>query len=64
VARAVQLQWIMAELAEFSASQAAVELNKRKVSSPGGGQWFAVQGIRGLSGRTFVSAQQFRRLHL
>jgi DNA invertase Pin-like site-specific DNA recombinase len=44
--RAEQLRSIMAELAGLSANQAAAELNRRKVPTASGGQWFATQVIR------------------
>jgi DNA invertase Pin-like site-specific DNA recombinase len=44
--RAEQLRSIMAELAGLSANQAAAELNRRKVETAAGGQWFATQVIR------------------
>jgi hypothetical protein len=33
-------------LADLSANRAAAELNRRKVATPAGGQWFATQVIR------------------
>ena len=45
-ARALHLQPILAELSEMSANRAAAELNRRKVPTPSGGQWFATQVIR------------------
>jgi DNA invertase Pin-like site-specific DNA recombinase len=44
--RAEQLRPVMAELAFLSANQAAAELNRRKITTPSGGQWFATQVIR------------------
>jgi DNA invertase Pin-like site-specific DNA recombinase len=45
-ARAERLRPIFAELSGMSANQAAAELNRRKVPTPAGGQWFATQVIR------------------
>jgi DNA invertase Pin-like site-specific DNA recombinase len=45
-ARAQRLSPILAELSGMSANQAAAELNRRKVPTPAGGQWFATQVIR------------------
>ena len=45
-ARAERLRPILAELAEMSADQAATELNRRKVPTPAGGQWFATQVMK------------------
>jgi hypothetical protein len=36
----------MSELAALSANQAAAELNRRKMPTVAGGQWFATQVIR------------------
>lgn len=44
--RAEQLRPVLAELAGLSARKAATELNRRKVPTPAGGQWFATQVIR------------------
>jgi DNA invertase Pin-like site-specific DNA recombinase len=44
--RAEQLRPVLAELAGLSANKAAAELNRRKVATPSGGQWFATQVIR------------------
>jgi DNA invertase Pin-like site-specific DNA recombinase len=44
--RAEQLRPVMAELAALSANQAAAELNRRKIATASGGQWFATQVIR------------------
>jgi DNA invertase Pin-like site-specific DNA recombinase len=44
--RAEQLRPLLAELAALSANQAAAELNRRKVPTPAGGQWYATQVIR------------------
>lgn len=44
--RAERLRPILAELSGMSANQAAAELNRRKVPTPAGGQWFATQVIR------------------
>src|SRR5260370_167172 len=40
----------MGELAGPSANQAAAELNRRKIATAAGGQWFATQVIRCASG--------------
>ena len=45
-ARAESLRPLLAELSQMSANQAAAELNRRKVPTPAGGQWFATQVIR------------------
>jgi DNA invertase Pin-like site-specific DNA recombinase len=45
-ARAERLRPILAELSGMSANQAAAELNRRKVPTSAGGQWFATQVIR------------------
>jgi hypothetical protein len=44
--RAERLRPILTELADLSANRAAAELNRRKVATPAGGQWFATQVIR------------------
>ena len=44
--RAERLRPILTELADLSANRAAAELNRRKVATPAGGQWFAAQVIR------------------
>jgi DNA invertase Pin-like site-specific DNA recombinase len=44
--RAEQLRPILGQLSAMSANQAAAELNRRKVPTPGGGEWFATQVIR------------------
>jgi hypothetical protein len=44
--RAEQLRPILAELAGLSATGAAVELNKRGVATPRGGNWHALTVMR------------------
>jgi DNA invertase Pin-like site-specific DNA recombinase len=44
--RAEQLRPILAELADMSANQAALELNRRGVATPRGGHWHALTVIR------------------
>ncbi len=44
--RAERLRPILTELADLSANRAAAELNRRKVATPAGGQWFATQVVR------------------
>jgi DNA invertase Pin-like site-specific DNA recombinase len=44
--RAEQLRPILAELADLSANQAALELNRRGVATPRGGHWHALTVIR------------------
>jgi DNA invertase Pin-like site-specific DNA recombinase len=44
--RAERLRPILAELTGVSANQVAAELNRRKVPTPAGGQWYATQVIR------------------
>lgn len=44
--RAERLRPILAELTGVSANQAAAELNRRKIPTPAGGQWYATQVIR------------------
>ena len=44
--RAERLRPILTELADLSANRAAAELNRRKVATPAGGQWLAMQVIR------------------
>jgi DNA invertase Pin-like site-specific DNA recombinase len=44
--RAEELRPVFDELAELSANAAALELNKRQVSTPKGGQWHALTVMR------------------
>jgi DNA invertase Pin-like site-specific DNA recombinase len=44
--RAEALRPILAELASMSARAVAAQLNKRKIETPAGGAWHAVQVIR------------------
>jgi DNA invertase Pin-like site-specific DNA recombinase len=46
LARAEALRPILAEMADLPALTVAAELNKRKVPTPAGGKWHAVQVIR------------------
>ena len=46
LARAQALRPILAEMADLPALTVAAELNKRKVPTPAGGKWHAVQVIR------------------
>jgi DNA invertase Pin-like site-specific DNA recombinase len=46
LARAQALRSILAEMADLPALTVAAELNKRKVPTPAGGKWHAVQVIR------------------
>jgi DNA invertase Pin-like site-specific DNA recombinase len=42
LARAEQVRPVFVELADLSARAAAVELNRRRIATPAGGQWHAV----------------------
>jgi DNA invertase Pin-like site-specific DNA recombinase len=44
--RAKAFRPVLAELADLSARAVAAELNKRKIPTPAGGKWHAVQVIR------------------
>jgi DNA invertase Pin-like site-specific DNA recombinase len=46
MARAEALRPVFEELGDLSANGCATELNRRGVSAPNGGKWFAVQVIR------------------
>jgi len=59
--RAEMLRPLFAELAGLSDRQAAAELNRRGVTTPQGGQWFAPQVQRALGFSEAVAYRMFTR---